>query len=341
MSISKQLKLEPGSFNVETALTLARVSDRAYYETEEDVKEWATKNGINENNVHPFYTTDRDLQGFFCSWKENGSNLGILAFRGSKTPGNWIQNLNMVQTPNPALGPIHTGFDCSFGALEKELEPLDDTIKALKQLWICGHSLGGALSMLAAARYAKKSSPSDEKHERQSIEVYTFGQPRVGSWEFVQNFAKLMKEKLDEGRLYRITNRMDIVRRCPPRCTKYYHAGIWKHMINSRGDIEFAKGPDTEIFMGTQEGDLSRDKEDDLNDAEWGEIKLALNNIEWVGGDGPEKYTLTDDVAGPPGGEISLPVPPQISHHYIKNYITNLEHILTKESGKKPCCVVL
>ena len=73
---------------------------------------------------------------------------------------------------------------------------------------------------------------------------------------------------------------------------------------------------------------------------EWAIIKKALDNFEWIGGDGPEKYTIIDTVAGPPGGEISLPVPPQISDHYLKNYINNLDSIVKKESGKRPCCVL-
>ncbi|KAJ1372520.1 hypothetical protein KIN20_034696 [Parelaphostrongylus tenuis] len=65
-----------------------------------------------------------------------------------------------------------------------------------------GHSLGGALATLAAARIARNYWRGDQ------ITIYTFGQPRVGDVEFALSFDKMIKES------YRVVFRRDV-------CTTY------------------------------------------------------------------------------------------------------------------------
>ncbi|GMS93182.1 hypothetical protein PENTCL1PPCAC_15357 [Pristionchus entomophagus] len=63
-----------------------------------------------------------------------------------------------------------------------------------------GHSLGGAMAALAAARTVKQGyRPSS------AVKLYTFGQPRTGSFEFAQNFDALGIES------YRVVYASDIV----------------------------------------------------------------------------------------------------------------------------------
>ncbi|RCN30532.1 triacylglycerol lipase [Ancylostoma caninum] len=71
-----------------------------------------------------------------------------------------------------------------------------------------GHSLGGALATLAAARAARQGLRPGNK-----ILVYTFGAPRVGDSTFAANFNRIIPN------CYRVVFRHDIVPHLPP-CTK-------------------------------------------------------------------------------------------------------------------------
>ncbi|PIO60570.1 triacylglycerol lipase, partial [Teladorsagia circumcincta] len=71
-----------------------------------------------------------------------------------------------------------------------------------------GHSLGGALAALAAARTAKQGLRPGEK-----ITMYTYGEPRVGDAQFATNFDTMIKDS------YRVVFRRDIVPHLPA-CAK-------------------------------------------------------------------------------------------------------------------------
>jgi len=82
----------------------------------------------------------------------------------------------------------------------------------VETLWITGHSLGGALAVLAA-----------ENLSAQGVEiqgVYTYGQPRVGDSKFAKNFDLRMKNKT-----YRFVYDEDVVPRVPSALQGYCHVG--------------------------------------------------------------------------------------------------------------------
>eukprot|EP00929_Paragymnodinium_shiwhaense_P079256 TRINITY_DN4124_c0_g1_i1.p1 TRINITY_DN4124_c0_g1~~TRINITY_DN4124_c0_g1_i1.p1 ORF type:complete len:479 (-),score=74.99 TRINITY_DN4124_c0_g1_i1:295-1626(-) len=95
------------------------------------------------------------------------------------------------------------------------------------ELRITGHSLGAAMAAMFAAHWVSQ----DSKFRRPL--VYTFGQPRVGNW----NWARLYDEMVPDT--YRVVNSADIVPHIPlcssnqTSCTKdtndYYHSGkeVW------------------------------------------------------------------------------------------------------------------
>jgi len=74
----------------------------------------------------------------------------------------------------------------------------------LERLYITGHSLGGAMAVLAAARLFL---PSESSLGRLGHGVYTFGQPAVGNAEFAEKCESLFGE-----RLYRHIYAHDVVR---------------------------------------------------------------------------------------------------------------------------------
>lgn len=149
----------------------------------------------------------------------------IVAFRGTKDVLDFVTDAQFLQSPFPCKGgfrgKVHTGFlrglDGAWTSVRGEIEVLRD---ASQPVWLAGHSLGGALATLAAARLA------DEGIEVRG--VYTAGSPTVGDPEFAEWFDRTLK-----GRVFRYVNDLDLVARCPPEdaplLPPYRHVGRRMH----------------------------------------------------------------------------------------------------------------
>ena len=119
----------------------------------------------------------------------------IIVFRGTET-----DSLINLQTDLDALpvkweqgGLAHRGFQA---ALQKVWERIHDSILEFsgEDVYYGGHSMGGALALLAASRSQKGRA------------VYTFGTPRVGDSQFAESFPLSV---------YRIVHNNDIVTEIP------------------------------------------------------------------------------------------------------------------------------
>jgi hypothetical protein len=156
-----------------------------------------------------------------------GTNLCILAFRGSSSVGDWKQNFKFDQVnyggTNPAefqqvaqtpakkgnYPKVHRGFnqyvqtafklklDLNEDGQEDNLIDLLKTHPQLRVL-VTGHSLGGAAATLFAERLVAMGIPKEQ------LPVVTFGAPAVGN----EAFAKQYGDKID---LIRVRNVHDIV----------------------------------------------------------------------------------------------------------------------------------
>ena len=95
-------------------------------------------------------------------------------------------------------GRVHSGFK---SALDQVWGPVAERLKQLakerpkRTFWFTGHSLGGALATLAAARYPGLRG------------LYTFGSPLVGDAKFARTFR---------APAFRFVNNNDLVTRIPP-----------------------------------------------------------------------------------------------------------------------------
>lgn len=86
---------------------------------------------------------------------------------------------------------------------------------SLEALYITGHSLGGAMAVIAAALI--HVYPELEYLRRKLRGVYTFGQPMVGDDDFAHSFGTQFGNKL-----FRHVYRNDIVPALPPRTTGHF-----------------------------------------------------------------------------------------------------------------------
>lgn len=148
-------------------------------------------------------------QGFIA---RQGNTL-IVAFRGTEpiNASDWLTDVNYHQCELlPSVpGRVHQGF---ANALEEVREPMLNAVaelssSGLAQMFITGHSLGGALAVLAASVLQSQGT-------QRIAAVYTFGQPRVGDSRFSMAFdAKLGNVT------FRYVNDRDIVPHLPPAKT--------------------------------------------------------------------------------------------------------------------------
>ena len=144
----------------------------------------------------------------------------VLCFRGTSKPGQWISNLVFhphewsrfrdPDNPETEGGYVHSGFYVVFKRIWPLIWP---TLRLAKRPWIfTGHSMGGALAMIANA-----VAGADK--------VFTFGSPRPGNG----TFARISSENT-----FRIVNQQDIVPLLPTKDRnmgdkEFYHGGqcLW------------------------------------------------------------------------------------------------------------------
>lgn len=180
-------------------------------------------------------STHTDTQ---CFLHDAGTHA-VLSFRGTEVPNLlglarasgsfwdrlWGQlkdlwtDLMITQDGWVGGGYVHHGFLRAFTSVEKEIyDALHDLPpESRKNLFITGHSLGGALATLAASRFGCRM-------------VATFGSPRVGDREFAKAFS--LK---NAGKYYRVFNRSDIVARIPVPI-RFKHCGL-PIFITYQGEI--------------------------------------------------------------------------------------------------------
>lgn len=145
----------------------------------------------------------------------------VLACRGTElSEWNDIRaDVNVGTVLIEAMGRVHRGFnkevDDIWPFCEKELQVHE------LPFYFCGHSLGGAMATICAAR---ARGPLVRCQPR---ELFTFGSPRVGCKQYIRSF---------ELSYYRFVNNNDIVTRIPPAWMGYQHSGQEVY-FNRNGDI--------------------------------------------------------------------------------------------------------
>ena len=145
----------------------------------------------------------------YCALVESRDSISrpfaVLVFRGTSGFEGWLSNLKAIQSCWPAGGSVHSGFKADFFGLWQKIEPVLSTIDL--PLYFTGHSLGGALAILAASIFPAKA-------------VYTFGAPKTGDAVFA--------DSLKNARIYRFENDRDIITTVPPSAIPFdfCHCGV-------------------------------------------------------------------------------------------------------------------
>ena len=151
-----------------------------------------------------------------------------MAFRGTNELADWIDNINVFSTKE-LFGEFHRGF---WNSIEDVWKPLNEKFRYLQKqkkrpLFITGHSLGGAMATIAAAKFIHEDKPFTS--------VYTFGQPRALTRETARIFNMECK-----SRFFRFHNNNDIVTRVPARLMGYSHIGSYLYISEEKEIIQEA-----------------------------------------------------------------------------------------------------
>ena len=116
----------------------------------------------------------------------------------------WMNDAQCAFVDPPyAGGRIHGGFAESLDAVWGGLLPAIRGRNSKKPIWITGHSKGGALATLAAARLKSQL-------HLQAETIMTFGSPRTGDQTFAQEYDRNFR------RHFRFEHEDDIVPHLPP-----------------------------------------------------------------------------------------------------------------------------
>ena len=194
-----------------------------------------------------------DVQGIQGLILED-SGASVVAFRGTDSTADWISNLQIApRHVSDFNGSVHNGFLEAYQLVAPFVDAAVDRAQGRK-LWITGHSLGGAIAVIAALTHK----------DRDIAGLMTFGQPRL----LGRRPAKLVNQRF--GRSFnRFVNRNDIVTRIPPG---YRHAGLKRHFT---GDDQGFDDPMAESLESVEE-----DTSTEMDEAEFREIQNQLEDLQ-------------------------------------------------------------
>ena len=156
-------------------------------------------------NSYKFLEND----GAQCHIFNNSEHL-VIAFRGTEPTefSDVKADLLAIKRKSKTEGRVHMGFKLELRKLWSDISAI---LKNKKQrIWICGHSLGGAMATLCASRL-----------EELEPTLYTYGSPRVGGSEW--------RDGCDVEH-YRFVNNNDIVTAVPLWLMGYRHHGTVRYI---------------------------------------------------------------------------------------------------------------
>ncbi|MFD5567626.1 lipase family protein [Streptomyces cadmiisoli] len=214
-------------YSLAHAYSLAQASALAYKD-EAAIERQARAWGFDRVRHHETRFTPpfplQDTQAYTMA----SDHMVVTAFRGTEPIQikDWLTDGNTPPRRGPAgTGYVHHGF---AEALESIYPDVKDTLAEFRtdgqSVWFTGHSLGGALAMLAGAHLYL------EEPRLAADGVYTFGQPRTCDGKLAAAYNKGF-----DKRMYRFVNNNDIVPLLPPE-PAYTHVDSLRY-IDSRGRV--------------------------------------------------------------------------------------------------------
>jgi triacylglycerol lipase len=240
--------IEDAKGDPRNAAVLSLASDLAYLPSEEGSEAFRTQLGMQARLISVGNT-----QVYVAA---NDDHI-VAAFRGTESPTtidglkDWLLTDagNLLIVPEGRLGTdlaaagtgarFHQGFVRAIGDIwEPFLEAIEaEQNKNDRPIWLTGHSLGGALALLAAWLLRRKFIAVHQ--------VYTFGGPMIGNSDVVEAFAREFPEKV-----FRYVNMPDPIPKLPTIsliANHYGHCGA-ETLLGAAAAAGEAAGTTVDLF---------------------------------------------------------------------------------------------
>lgn len=167
-----------------------------------------------------------DSEGQKRGFISENDDFIVIAIAGTKSTQDFITDAQFVKQDAVFCGQllsIHSGFLQEFESIRVLLDNYFSYRKKtdIRKVIVTGHSLGGAVATLIALHLVE-TRPSIV------LNIYTFGSPRVGSWELKHLYNKMCPNTL------RVVHDKDIVPKVPKLF--YWHVNTLLH-LNLDGSV--------------------------------------------------------------------------------------------------------
>lgn len=240
-----------------------------------------------------FQETRSFQQGSAETFIASVDDIALLVFRGTDSIRDWIADAKVLATERVYGGTkckIHRGFFGEYSDLADEVRQCLRSI-APHRLFLAGHSLGGAMAVVATAEL---------QAEFEVTALHTFGQPAVGRDGFVEHLDGLLGDSY-----LRVVNDDDVIAQVPPT---YRHAGKLIHL--GHGEYANTESP-ARSHSATRTGSASETMSED----EFAVIQDRLNG----------RRSPSDTGTTELGQEAIEGILPSFLDHRIDQYVAKLE----------------
>jgi len=225
------------AYSDRTAAFLAKLAMLAYIAFEDDAKRKILEGMLSHGRVKLLETISiADTEAMVAETDK----FVVVAFRGTSSRAQLMTDmqarLNVARVAvDGRCVRVHAGFYAAFRKIESKLREVLTAQDEAKAVYLTGHSLGGALALVAAAAFGGNDKLGDR-----IAAVYTFGAPRVGG----ADFPNLVKAPH-----YRVVNSGDVVPLVPPNwLTGYVHTGM-PILLKPNSDHPIRRSPWSSAFL--------------------------------------------------------------------------------------------
>jgi len=225
------------AYSDRTAAFLAKLAMLAYIAFEDDAKRKILEGMLSHGRVKLLETISiADTEAMVAETDK----FVVVAFRGTSSRAQLMTDmqarLNVARVAvDGRCVRVHAGFYAAFRKIESKLREVLTAQDEAKAVYLTGHSLGGALALVAAAAFGGNDKLGDR-----IAAVYTFGAPRVGG----ADFPNLVKAPH-----YRVVNSGDVVPLVPPNwLTGYVHTGM-PILLKPNSDHPIKRNPWSSAFL--------------------------------------------------------------------------------------------
>jgi hypothetical protein len=176
------------------------------------------------------------IQDVYFGFALTSSSYNVIALRGTQSDFEWALDATIPQVPVPLvwyndekfqLAQVHLGFLIVFAMLADQILAAAKQFNPALPCLITGHSLGGALAVLAAPTLQILNSS-------QVFQMYSYAGPRVGDPTFVSAYNFFVPQS------YRVVNLADLIPMLPPSQIfqwQYGDVGEEWSFLNQSGNV--------------------------------------------------------------------------------------------------------